>query len=87
MCALTAVPMLAGARPISIQVKGMVCAFCAQGIEKKFKALPEVDKVHVSLQTKLVAVETKERQDVPDDKITKIVTEAGYEVVKIERAK
>lgn len=80
-------PVIAQAKPISVQVKGMVCGFCAQGIEKKFKALPEVEKVHVSLETKLVAVDTKEGKDVTDDQIKKIVTDSGYEVVKIERAK
>lgn len=80
-------PLIAQAKPISVQVKGMVCGFCAQGIEKKFKALPEVEKVHVSLETKLVAVDTKEGKDITDDEIKKIVTDSGYEVVKIERAK
>lgn len=84
---LFVLPVIAQAKPISIQVKGMVCGFCAQGIEKKFKALPEVEKVHVSLETKLVAVDTKEGKDVTDDQIKKIVTDSGYEVVKIERAK
>lgn len=84
---LIILPILAQAKPITIQVKGMVCAFCAQGIEKKFKALPEVEKVHVSLETKLVSVDSKEGKDVTDDQIKKIVTDSGYEVLKIERSK
>ena len=87
MSALLVIPAFAQAKPITVQVKGMVCAFCAQGIEKKFKALPETDKVSVSLETKKVSVDTKEGTDISDDRIKKIVTEAGYDVVKIERAK
>jgi mercuric ion binding protein len=84
---LLLLPFLAEAKSISVQVKGMVCAFCAQGIEKKFKSLPEITKVHVSLETKLVSLETQEGKDIPDDQIKKIITESGYDVVKIERAK
>lgn len=85
--ALLVIPALAQAKPITVQVKGMVCAFCAQGIEKKFKALPEIGKVNVSLETKIVSLDTKEGKDVPDEQIKKIITDAGYDVVKIERAK
>lgn len=77
----------AQAKPITVQVKGMVCGFCAQGIEKKFKALPEVAGVKVSLETKKVDLDTKEGKDVSDEQIRKIVTDAGYDVVKIDRAK
>lgn len=84
---LLVMPAFAQAKPITVQVKGMVCAFCAQGIEKKFKALPEISNVHVSLETKLVSLDTKEGKDVSDEQIKAIVTEAGYEMVKVERAK
>jgi copper chaperone CopZ len=85
--ALAISPLIAHAKPIVIQVKGMVCAFCAQGIEKKFKALSGVEKVNVSLESKKVNVETKEDKDLADDQITKIITDAGYDVLKIERPK
>ena len=78
-------PAISQAKPITVQVKGMVCAFCAQGIEKKFKALPEINKVMVSLESKKVELDTKEGKDVNDADINRIVTESGYEVVKIER--
>ncbi len=74
------------AKPIRIQVNGMVCAFCAQGIEKKFKAMPQVEALKVSLETKKVDLEIKEGATISDEQIKKIVTEAGYEVVKIERS-
>ena len=85
--AILVVPMLVQAKPINVQVKGMVCAFCAQGIEKKLKALPEVSSVKVSLETKKVDLDTKEGKDISDEQIKKIVTDAGYDVVKIEREK
>ena len=39
---------------IKATVNGMVCGFCATGIEKTFKAQPEVKTVTVDLQKRLV---------------------------------
>lgn len=75
----------AATKDIHITVKGMVCGFCAQGVTKKFKAQPAVDKVDVSLEKKKVDVSLKPGQDMSNDKIQKILTEAGYTVEKIER--
>jgi copper chaperone CopZ len=73
------------AKDITISVKGMVCGFCAQGIEKKFKALPEVENVQVSLEKKTVVVKTKENKDLTDKAITEILTDSGYNVEEIKR--
>ena len=72
---------------ISVQAKGMVCAFCAQGIEKKLKAIDGVSNIKVSLETKNIDFSVKEGSKLPDETIKKILTESGYEVVKIERNK
>lgn len=82
---------LAGAsthtKSFTVSVKGMVCAFCAQGIEKKFKEMPEVKSVQVSLKTKKVDVVTKGDAQISDEKIKEIVSESGYDVERIERVK
>lgn len=72
------------AKDITVTVKGMVCGFCAQGIEKKFKALPEVATVDVSLEKKTVVIKTKENSDVTDKVITNILTDSGYNVEGIK---
>jgi copper chaperone CopZ len=77
--------MPAFAKEISVTVKGMVCSFCAQGIEKKFKALEEVKAIHVSLEKKIVKLETKDGNDISDAKIGEILSEAGYNIDKIQR--
>ena len=64
---------------LKVGVKGMVCAFCAQGIEKKFKAQPEVEKVEVSLENKFVKLNFKDDKRLPKEKITEILKDAGYE--------
>jgi mercuric ion binding protein len=75
----------AAPKEIHITVNGMVCAFCAQGITKKFSAEPAVAKVDVSLTNKKVDLSLKEGKDVSDDTIRRVLTEAGYAIVKIER--
>lgn len=69
----------------SVTVKGMVCSFCAQGVTKKFKAEPAVKNVDVSLETKLVTITFNPDQTIDDEKITQLLTDSGYNVVKIER--
>lgn len=66
---------------IKVGVKGMVCAFCAQGIEKNFLKQPEVSRVEVSLENKYVKLFFKEGKTLDKEKIEKILKEAGYESV------
>ncbi|HVG05386.1 MAG TPA: heavy metal-associated domain-containing protein [Burkholderiaceae bacterium] len=69
---------------IKAEVNGMVCAFCAQGIEKKLKAMPQASQVMVNLDKRLVAVEMKPGQTLSHDKIKAAIADSGYDVVKIE---
>lgn len=64
---------------LKVGVKGMVCAFCAQGIEKKFKAEPSVEKIQVSLENKFVKLSFKDGQRLSNEKITEILKDSGYE--------
>ena len=61
-------------------VNGMVCAFCAQGIEKKLKQLPETFAVFVDLAAKTVIIEAKPDMKVPVDKVILEIKDAGYDV-------
>ena len=81
--ALTALPLFA-ATSIQATVNGMVCAFCAQGIEKRISSMPATKAVYVDLKKKTVAVEAKEGQTLDGDAITAEITDAGYAVVKLE---
>ena len=67
-----------------VTVNGMVCSFCAQGIEKKMKALNETKDVYVGLKNRLVVVEVKDGLTLSQDVIRKIIKDAGYEVKSIE---
>ncbi len=80
-----AVSAFAAEKVITVGVKGMVCGFCAQGIEKKFSAEPAVDQVKVSLGEKRVTLKLKDKQDISDETIKRILGDSGYSVDKVER--
>jgi len=73
------------AATIEMHVNGLVCAFCAQGIEKKLRKFPATADVVVSLEQRLVAVALNDGQDIPDDELRKALTNAGYTVTTIQR--
>lgn len=77
----------AWAETITTTVHGMVCAFCATGIEKTFRKQPEVATVKVDLPKKRVVVTTKPRKTLSDAKIKEVVTYSGYTMGKIVREK
>lgn len=68
---------------MDVTVKGMVCSFCSQGITKKFKE-EGVKSVNVDLGKHLVSLELQDNQELSQDKITKILSDSGYGVEKIE---
>jgi copper chaperone CopZ len=75
------------AETIKATVNGMVCGFCATGIEKTFKGQPQVKTVNVDLQKKLVTIDMKDGQTIDDAKLKKLIANAGYSVVSIKRTK
>jgi len=77
--------VFAASNTIQIQVNGMVCSFCAQGIEKKFKAEEAVEKVTVKLEDHQVILAIRDDKPLTDEKIKSLLTDSGYTVEKIER--
>ena len=75
------------AERITTNVNGMVCAFCATGIEKTFRRQPEVAAVKVDLPRKRVVITTKPGKTLSDAKIKEVVTYSGYSMGKIVREK
>ena len=74
------------AKTIELEVNGLVCAFCAQGIEKSMKQFPATESVFVSLEHRLVAVALKDGQDISDADITAAIKDAGYTTVNVTRS-
>jgi copper chaperone CopZ len=72
------------ASSVKASVNGMVCAFCAQGIEKRLSKLPATKAVYVDLKQKVVAVEAKEGQTLDSKTVAAEIVDAGYDVIKLE---
>jgi copper chaperone CopZ len=82
---LLAMTATSSAATIEMTVNGLVCAFCAQGIEKKLKKFPATSEVVVNLEQRLVAVALKDGQDIADEDLRKALQDAGYTVKAIAR--
>ena len=76
--------LVMAAESVKATVNGMVCSFCAQGIEKTLLKMPEAKAVFVDLKKKVVAVEAKDGQTLDGKKIALEIKDAGYDVVKLE---
>jgi copper chaperone CopZ len=75
------------AETIRTTVNGMVCAFCATGIEKTLRRQLEVESVKVDLPTKSVTIRTRPGKTLSNAKIKQIVTYSGYTMGNIVREK
>ena len=69
-------------RTVEIDVQGMTCAFCIDGLQRKFRQMQAVSKVQVSLKLKKVRLVTEENQ--PDlATLKQTVIDAGFTPTKI----
>lgn len=73
-------------RTIRMEVNGLVCAFCAHGIQKALSKHAAAGEVFVDLEDRLVAVELKDGADISDADLGAALTDAGYTVVAIARS-
>lgn len=81
--ALWAASTVASAKTIEIEVNGLVCAFCAQGIEKTLRRFPAAEEVFVSLEHRLVAVALKNGASIDEAALKKAITDAGYTAIAV----
>ena len=68
-----------------VSVNGLVCDFCARALEKVFGKEEAVKAIDVNLDTKIITVNFNEGQTLSDEKITQLITDAGYNVEGIHR--
>jgi len=70
---------------VHVSVNGLVCDFCARALEKVFGKEEAVKGIDVNLDTKIITVNFNEGQTLGDEKITQLITDAGYNVEGIHR--
>lgn len=69
-------------KTLEIEVHGMTCAFCVDGLERKLTAMPSVAKVQVSLKANKVRLETD--GDTPSvETIRQAIRDAGFTPVNV----
>lgn len=80
---LAALPAWA-AQSVKVTVNGMVCSFCAQGIEKTIAKMDATKAVFVDLKGKTVLVEARDGRTLDQKAISAAIVDAGYDVLKLE---
>ncbi|MBF2755349.1 MAG: heavy-metal-associated domain-containing protein [Gammaproteobacteria bacterium AqS3] len=78
---------LSGAQIAVVSVKGMVCDFCARGIEKTFKKDKAVQKVDVNLGSGIVLIAYKNSRKIDFDDIKKKILANGQSAVDLQIVK
>ncbi len=76
--------VLAGAS-VRLKVDGMVCPFCAYGLEKRLEEIASVDAVLIRISDGLVQIRTKEDQELTDEVLADVVKKSGFSLIEIER--
>ncbi len=71
---------------ITTYVKGLVCDFCATGLNKTFKKQKAVDSINVDFKKSFVKIFLKANKKLSDKKINKLIKGNGFDVVSIERS-
>jgi copper chaperone CopZ len=74
-----------GAPDVVVKVNGLVCDFCARSLEKTFRKTGKVSGVSVDLTAKEVKLKFAPGGALNDATIRKLVTDAGYAVVSLQR--
>ncbi len=90
MCLLS--PILF-AKEIKVNVQGMVCSLCSQGVQKKLSKVSGVTKTNFELGKKegdvkilpSVTIITEGDKDLDDKFLKDLINEAGFNVASIER--
>lgn len=81
------VASVAGQETLSLEVKGLVCDFCARSVEKVFLRKGKAQAVKVDMDAGRIDVVLKPGAALSDEQAKKLITDSGYNLVKITRTK
>ncbi len=70
---------------VHLLVDGMVCPFCAYGLEKRLLKLEAVDSLIVRISDGLVLIREKEGQQLTEEDVRKEVEKAGFTLREMNR--
>ena len=78
---------LAAADTIRVIVNEGICHSCLKDVETVFRAQPQIESAHFDPDNNMLTIQTKHGQTLGDAKLERLVTNAGYTVVRIIRQK
>jgi len=70
---------------ITVQAKGIVCSFCAQGIIQLFTDHNAIEAINFSEDFNLIYLYTLPNETITDEEIETLVTDSGYDISTIIR--
>jgi copper chaperone CopZ len=76
----------AGHEVVTVKVNGMVCDFCARAVEKVFRKRTEVADLTIDLDEGTIVFDMVPGKTIDDAVLSKLIKDAGYALVSIERA-
>ena len=74
---------------VVLEVRGLVCSFCAVGLQGGLSSLKYVDKkkyndgVFVDVEYQYAVIAEKSNQDIDIDEAITMITKSGYEVLSV----
>ena len=66
-----------------VNIDGMCCEHCAKRVEEKLSTAKNVVSVDVKFKKKIAVI--RSREEVSEDEIKQIITDAGYTFLSIEQ--
>lgn len=66
---------------VEVDIHGMTCAFCVEGLQQQLSKLPDVAKVEVSLKFKKVRIQSIAGQ-LDMERVREAIIDAGYTPVE-----
>lgn len=69
------------AETVEVDIHGMTCAFCVEGLQQQLSKLPDVAKVEVSLKFKKVRIQSIAGQ-LDMERVREAIIDAGYTPVE-----
>ncbi len=66
-----------------VNIEGMCCDHCAKRVEDKLSSAKNVISVDVKLKKKLAVI--RSREEISEEEINALITDAGYKILSIEK--
>ena len=70
---------------VEVEVNGMTCGMCIEGITKELKTSDKIEHITVNLDDKKVNFDEVKGKKMSDGEVRTIIKRAGYEAGKIRR--